>query len=112
MKKMLSGLFVLCLIVPAGAWAQTLTIQAEYFTASHDIDYAPIASAGSYLTGLDYPDEWTEYALGVSSYGLYSVQMYCRGDLGVDYIIRLIMTPMGTGDVQSVDIEFRGAGWG
>lgn len=112
MKKTLLAVCILFLFVPAAAGAQTITVQAEYYTAKHDIDYIPISAAGYYLQGLDYTDEWTEYAVGVSNYGQYSVQMYCRGDTGVNYLIRLILTPMGTGDPVSVDIPFRGTGWG
>lgn len=112
MKYLLPVFCCLALLVPFPAAAQTLTIEAEYYTASHDIDYAPITAMGPYLEGLDCADEWTEYQVGVSNFGLYSVQMYCRGNYNVNYLLRLIMTPMGSGDVQTIDIPFKGAGWG
>lgn len=112
MKRVLLVVGLLGLIAPLPAVAQVLTLQAEYYTASHDIDYDVIQSLSGYLFGLDYGDEWTEYHLTVNSWGEYSVSMLVRGNLGAAYQLRLIFTADGSGNEQTINVPFTGSGWG
>lgn len=101
---------------PSGA--QTVFIEAENYTDYHDITYEIIrsvpgssCSGGYVLIGLDYPDEWTAYDAAVDSAGVYSVTLLCRGDIGVQYRLHLLLEEAGE-DPQVVDFNFTGAGFG
>ncbi len=112
MKRVLLVVCLFCLVAPLSAAAQVLTVQAENYAASHDIDYEVIRPLGSYLYGLDYVDEWTEYPLTVSNFGYYSIAMLVRGDFAVQYNLSVIFTAAGSGDVQTCNVSFTGTGYG
>lgn len=99
------------LLIPASVFAQISTLQAETFTDSHDIAYAVIQSAGSILLGLDYPGEWTEYQLGLSKFGEYSVHLTIKGDDRVPYELSLTLADI-SGNAQTCDFTFVGVGTG
>jgi hypothetical protein len=63
-----------------------------------------------YLQGLDYPGEWTKYALPVTAFGSYTVTMICWGDNAIPYHLRLYLTPQSGGDTQVIDFQFLGKG--
>lgn len=101
---------VTAVAIPVAVWPQAVTVQAEGFTDSHDIAYEVIRSMGSYIQGLDYPDEWTTYAMSVGSYGEYSVQLRARGDLNETVKLRVILTATGSGETQTRELEYVGTG--
>jgi hypothetical protein len=106
-------LFVACLVgaaVPVSVFPQTITIQTENFTNSRDLDYELIRNMGYYLGGLDFPDEWTEYTIGVSSYGYYSARMLARGQLNVTYRLQMVLTGDDSGGTQTCNFTFVGTG--
>lgn len=101
---------VFFMISPAGA--ADVSIQAENFTGSHNIGGALISPLASYLTGLDYTGEWTEYSYYISSFGTRSAALACRGYDGIAYHLRLTLTPAEGGIAEVVDFQFTGSGCG
>ncbi len=101
------------------ASAEMVIIENENFTASHDIAYDLIQAmpdAGchgeSMLVGLDAYDEWVEYDLTVSAFGIWSVSMVCKGDFNVGYSLQMTATGKDSGVSQTIDILYTGLGDG
>lgn len=94
--------------------AAQITVEAEHFTAFHDITFNPIEqyTVGMYVTlrGPDFPGEWVEYALPVSEFGSYSFSMICWGDLGITYTFNVYFVPDSGGETQSITTSFTGTG--
>ncbi|MFH1754377.1 MAG: hypothetical protein ABIA59_01625 [Candidatus Latescibacterota bacterium] len=115
-------LFVLCLLfamAPSGVIAETITIQAESFSAWNDLGFNPIQStaapacAGGYmLTGIDMAGEWVEYQIDVAAFGSYTARMLCRGDFGVEYTFGVTLTGIPSGEVQNFTLRFTGLAYG
>jgi hypothetical protein len=108
-------LFVICLlglVVPAAVFSQGITIEAENYTASQNMGNQLIRQGTGFLFGVDFPGDWTEYALGCNDYGHYSVQIKIRGAEGVSYTLRLTVTADVSGDTQSYDVTFVGKDYG
>lgn len=94
-------------------------IEAENYTACRDVFHGlilgvedPASSGGFKLVGLDWANEWTEYDVTVRTFGEWSAEMKCAGEVGVDYTIRMTLTGTTSGNSQSVDMTFTGAGCG
>ncbi|UCF04142.1 MAG: hypothetical protein JSV33_09315 [bacterium] len=114
-------LLVLCLLLSglaAPAYSQIIMIEAEDYIDSFDIALDSIqvvvgfgCSGGYYVMGLDYPDEWTEYNVGIDSLGAYSASLLCRGDIGVPYHLQLVSEVPGE-DPEVIDFTFTGQGYG
>ena len=96
--------------LPVASSAQVIELQAEAYTAAHNIANYPISPAGSSLFGLDYPEEWTEYELEVDTLGTFSIQMVAKGEDGLTYALQLVFTAAVSGDQQVNDISFVGLG--
>ncbi len=104
-------------MIPAAAFAQTITLEADQYEDSYDYfgyvigsEEAPDCTGGYMLVGLDALGEWTEYTLPVSAFGIYSVSMHCRGLYAHYYTFQLILTAGTSGVVQTIDITFLGLG--
>ncbi len=105
-------------VIPAQLLAQTITVEAENFTASHDIAYEVIRSASSsscsggyWLIGLDYNGEWVQYNLPVTSFGYYQPRLRCMGDMGSPFNLILTVYPPKVGDPQTSTFNFTGTGY-
>ncbi len=112
-KQIFFLILLLSVVLPVSALSVGIKIEAEDFTDYHDIAFGMIrveedmgCSSGYFLAGLETPDEWTEYAIPVSAFGLYSAQIKIRGDVGESYLLRMIFTADVSGDTQTVDISF------
>ncbi|MFO7914607.1 MAG: hypothetical protein R6U43_02830 [Candidatus Krumholzibacteriales bacterium] len=103
-------MFMACL--SSGAEAAEVSIQAEYYIDSYNIDIDEIRPYGTELLGLSCAGEWTEYNYSISSFGTRSAVMYARGPEAMNYHLRLTLTPAGGGDPVSVDFQFTGSGCG
>jgi hypothetical protein len=111
---------LLVILCAAGTAAPaTIEIEAEDFECCYDcgLDHiqrtpAPIGTGLAVLIGLDCPDEWIEYLLEVDAFGEYGVVMRARGNIGVHYQLRLTLTGHTSGQSQTVDLIFDGAGYG
>lgn len=112
---------ILLALVPAAAPAQTpgLGIENEDYTAFYDVGGTLMrkvilsgCSGGYILVGLDSPGEWVQYSVLPLAYGYYSFNLMARGDYGVEYDFKLIFTPTGPGNAQSVEFVFMGQGYG
>lgn len=91
--------------------AERILLEAEAFTAYHEIGFNPIINYGAYLFGLDYPGEWVEYLIAnVSTLGTRSVTIKAIGEAGVPYHLRVTATPDNPANSQSVDVTFTGKG--
>jgi len=117
--KMASILAIVAVATTATANAERVQIEAEDFTASHDILFEPIrkldapdCSGGYMLVGLDCADEWTEYDLTISSLGTWVATMKCRGDYLLTYTFRLTFTANRSGDNFSIDMTYVGQAYG
>lgn len=104
--------------IPAQPGAQTITVEAENFTVSHDIAYEVIRSASSsscsggyWLIGLDYNGEWVQYNLPVGSFGYYQPRLRCMGDIGSPFTLILTVYPPKLGDPQTSTFNFTGTGY-
>jgi hypothetical protein len=104
------AVLLLTVAVPITASCQLIAIEAEIYTASHNIDGSPIDPFGFYLWGLDYADEWTEYDFQVDDAHDYSIHVLMRGDDGVTCTLQLILTAATSGDTQSCEVTFLGSG--
>jgi hypothetical protein len=111
--------FALTMSQTAAANAETIRLEAEAFTAYRDVFYGlirgmedPNCTGGFKLVGLDWVNEWTEYDLTVHEFGNWTVEMRCRGELGVHFTILLTLTGVQSGNSQSIDFEFVGDGAG
>jgi hypothetical protein len=110
---------VLCCAGISPAQSATAEIEAEDYTDCLDIafeliraDDAPSCTGGKMLVGLDFPDEWTEYTLNVSTFGDFKVSMKSRGDIAVDYTLCLTLTGNASGQSQTIDLTYNGNGYG
>jgi len=105
--------------IPVSVFSQGVWIEAENYSASHDLGMDPIrpatltgCSGNRILAGMDLPGEWTEYDLTVTDFGIYSVSMYCRGNSGQNYPFQMVLIEEVSGDMQLIDISFVGNGMG
>lgn len=103
----------LAVLVACGAGtvrADKITIQAESYSSSHNIDLDAIRAVGGTLYGLGYPGEWTQYTFDARAFGVYEALMLCWGELNVQYTLRLaIHDGSGVGD-QTITFSFTGKG--
>lgn len=104
-------------VTPTGA--ETVYVENENFVDFYDIQYsliqaqpAPACHGGGMLVGLDANGEWVEYDLTVSSFGTWSVDMIARGDLNIGYSFQLTATGKQSGQSQTIDVLYTGAGYG
>jgi hypothetical protein len=105
--------------IAAPCYSATIKIEAESYTSYKDtagnrISFASNSecSGGFYLFGLDYTNEWVSYTVPISGYSTYKASMYLRGDLGVEYNLRLELTPVEGGFTQTTYFNFIGLGFG
>jgi hypothetical protein len=123
MKRMgiasLALAFVALGAMPMSSRADTIAVETEDFVDYYNIGGnviqsvpGPGCSGGNMLIGLDVADEWTSYNLLCDESGFYSVTMRCRGDYLADYELKLIFTPVGPGETQTVTLRFTGRGYG
>ena len=89
-----------------------VSIQAEEYVDSYNIDIDAIRPYGTELLGLSAAGEWTEYNYSIDSFGTRSAVMYARGFEGINYHLRLTLTPTDGGDPVSVEFQFTGSGCG
>ena len=111
--------FIISIAVSGPITAQVITIEAEWYDASHDIGNVPIGiqvdagcSGGLMLIGLDLTDEWTSYDAAVDPPGVYAPRLVCRGNTGVEYHLQLTLVPDTLGGPQTVDFFYTGIGYG
>jgi hypothetical protein len=104
---------------PLPVSSQTLAVEAEDYVSAHDeggVAIQPVpgssCSSGYLLVGLDFTGDWAEYDLSVADFGWYSFEIRCRGVFNQAYVLRLVFTPAGSGETQSVEFSFTGAGYG
>ncbi len=96
---------------PSLACAIQVVVQAEQYTSANDIAYVPIQPNISYLEGLDYPGEWTQYQLQTTGFGTYQVTLKCWGALNVSYHLQLVTMPVqGDNPAQTIGFSFIGRG--
>lgn len=117
--KLLFPFLLISLLLPVSAYSQFIQIEAEDFTDSHDIAYeiirsenAPSCSGGFWLVGLDYPEEWVQYSLELSSFGIFSPQLRLEAETGVEFHLRMTLYPPKIGDIHISDFHFTGKGTG
>jgi hypothetical protein len=103
---------------PLHASAQTVYIEGENYSGSHDIAYeiirempGPSCSGGYWLVGLDYPDEWVQYELPISSFGYYLPSLRAQADMGSSFQLNMTVYPPKMGDPQTVTFNFTGNGY-
>jgi hypothetical protein len=103
----------------AAAGRSAILVEGESFTDYQNYSNVPIqavagpaCSGGLMLIGLDYPGEWTKYNVPVEDYGYYAARMLCRGDLNINYIIRLEVYPPAIGMPQTIEFSYTGRGYG
>ncbi len=112
--------FFLCAVIlllftlpAAAAEAEDVTILAQNYKATHDIQLDPISiNASGLLTGLDYPGEWVEFHFNVRRFGTSTPALVIYGNLGVSYSMRMDLTPDSSVIKQTIDFQFVGAGYG
>ena len=102
-------LFASLLIYTCNAYAADVSIQAENFINYNNISGLNIQESGNLLFGLDVAGEWTGYNYSISSFGTRSAVMYARGTDGINYHLRLTLTPTGGGEQVTVDFQFTGS---
>lgn len=120
MKPTICSLVVaLCWTAGGPVQSATIQVEAEAFTSCQDIALEPIrgidapsCTGGLMLVGLDWPDEWADYALAASELGEFKVSMKCRGDAGIAYSLRLTLTGDSSGDSQTIYLTYQGVGYG
>jgi hypothetical protein len=118
-KSILLGLiFVLAAGLPLAASAQLIRIEGENFTNSHDIALQLIrpfaltgCSSGYVLYGLDAANEWVEYDIPVSSFGVYSITLSQKANDGQDYTFQGQLHGQDSGEIQNFTVDFRGSGY-
>jgi hypothetical protein len=105
--------------LPCAARAETVVVENENYTDSHDLLYAviqtesaPSCHGGAMLVGLDAYDEWVEYDLSVSALGSWTVSMVCRGDLNIGYSFQVRATGKSSGASQVITMYYSGMGYG
>ena len=114
-RSAITALAILFLALPATAGR--IQIEAENYASCNDVGDDVIrkvellgCSGGYVLEGLDYADEWTEYTLPVSEFGKFTVFVFSRGDLSVQFRFRLVLTGSASGSTQFVELGFTGLG--
>lgn len=100
------------LILAGRAIGAEVSIQAEEYVDSYNIDIDAIRPYGTELLGLSAAGEWTEYNYSIESFGTRSAVMYARGLEAINYHLRLTLTPANGGDPVAVDFQFTGSGCG
>ncbi len=124
-RRVLISVLILALavMVPAASSAQTIAhtirIEAESFTDYHDIAFELIrsfpitgCSSGFVLYGLDTPNEWVEYTFTPNAMGVYSFTLHCVANAGQSYYLQIQLTGGISGEVQTIDVNFTGTGYG
>ena len=114
-RSAITALAVLFLALPATAGR--IQIEAENYASCNDVGDDVIrkvalsgCSGGYVLEGLDYAGEWTEYTLSVSEFGKFTVFVFSRGDLSVQFRFRLVLTGSVSQATQTVELSFAGLG--
>ena len=111
MKRLIVIVTFILASAPSLVCAIQVVVQAEDYKSANDIDYVPIQPSISYLEGLDYPGEWTQYQLQTTGYGTYQVTLKCWGALNVQYSLQLVTMPVqGDNPSQTIDFSFIGRG--
>ncbi len=90
----------------AAAFSQVVLVETETYAGCHDIANIAITPIGSYLWGLDYPDEWSEYAIEIADHAFYEVQMTARAALDQSCTLRAIFTATDSGNIQTCDLTY------
>ena len=106
--------------VPAVSVSQTVTVEAETFTAYENIGGAPIdvvgcshASGGWAVDGFDIVEEWIRLLVTFPEDGLYTNRLRSAGPAGQTSTVRLtLVTASKDGDIQVSEIETYGYGIG
>ncbi len=106
--------------VPSVSVSQTVTVEAETFTAYGNIAGAPIgvvgcsyASGGQAVDGFDIAEEWVRLLVTFPEDGLYANRLRSAGPLGLTSTVRLtLVTASKNGDTQVSEIETYGDGIG
>lgn len=103
-----------CMLIAAAGAArgEDVTILCRNFTTRHDIGLAPIAvNAANWITGVDCPGEYLETSFTISGFGTDRCELIAMGALGLPYRVRMTLTGAWSGEVQTIDFDFVGAGY-
>jgi hypothetical protein len=110
MKAIAAILALLLACCPTASRAEKVTIQAESYSSSLNLDWDSIRSFGGRLYGLGAPGEWTQYTFTMSAFGTYGVMMLCWGELNTQYSLSLTYyDDAGLGE-QTIYFSFTGRG--
>jgi hypothetical protein len=106
---LLAGFLVMGLVTASPAQAGTWRVQAETYIDSHNVFPDDLSVLDGVLYGLDYPGEWTRYALPALEAGRYAVVVKCWGPLQTPFHLQVVLEGPQTSS-QTVDLNFIGRG--
>ena len=121
MRRMLAVVAVLGVVtLPGVSVSQTVTVEAEAFTASEDIGGSVIhvvgcsyASGGWAVDGFDIVEEWIRVLVTFPEDGLYTNRLRSAGPAGQTSTVRLaLVTASKEKDIQVSEVETYGYGIG
>lgn len=109
--KAIAAILVLILACrPEAAQAVKITVQAETYSSSHNVDWDAIRSIGGRLYGLGAAGEWTQYTFTTGDFGVYEVLMLCWGELNMPYSLSLTVYDGSVIGNQTIYFSFTGKG--
>jgi|GEM_PF-3522419 len=91
---------------------ETIRQQAEDFDQCYDVGGYPIQDSGlGSLIGLDYQNDWVNYGITASDFGIFSATLRCRGELGRQYTVNMLLYPEEPSMPQQITFGFTGQGF-
>jgi hypothetical protein len=109
--KRLVAFAVAVMLAPCLAGATDVYVQAESFTDFNNIMPENIRAYNGSLLGLDYPGEWAEFQVSVSTFGTYLLSVRVWGEANTPYLFHLKTRPIRGEDPQTITISFAGRGY-
>jgi hypothetical protein len=105
--------FAVLALLPAGsAVAQDVFITAPAYTASNNIGGRPLTTDSyGWVHGIDLNGEWLEYDFDLAGFGTHSARIVVKGEMGVEYRVRMELTGDVSHSIQVIDFDFTGAGF-
>ena len=110
MRKLRALVALTIILAPCLARAEDVSVQAEDFFNSYNIELEAIRADGGTLKGLDYAGEWAEFYLLAPAFGTYGVTIRCWGNLNVPYHFHLVTLPLEGQDPQTIEFSYWGKG--
>jgi hypothetical protein len=110
MKRLCALIALTIILTPCLARAESVSVQAEDFFDSYNVELEAIRADGGALKGLDYAGEWADFYLQAPAFGTYAVTIRCWGDLNVPYHFHLVTLPLQGEDPQTIEFTYWGKG--